>query len=208
MRGLFATFEGIEGCGKTTQIGRLKTYLEGKGHTVTVTREPGGTAISEKVRDLLLDPANGAMNWRAELLLYQAARAQLVEEVIRPALDAGNTVLCDRFADSSTAYQGGGRGLPLEAVSGLHGFATDGVWPELTFVLDLPVEEGLRRATARRELDRIEQEAVDFHTRVREAYRQLADHEPERVKILDATQDIETLAAEIASLAEEALENR
>jgi len=138
MKGAFITLEGVEGCGKTTQMTLLRDRLETEGRRVLLTREPGGTPIAEAIRDILLDPANTALSPVAELLLYEAARAQHVAERIRPALDEGAIVICDRFADSTTAYQGAGRVLPGDAVRNLHRLATGAVWPDLTIVLDLP----------------------------------------------------------------------
>ncbi len=200
MRGLFITFEGVEGCGKTTQIERLRQHLEAQGHTVLMTREPGGTPIAEAIRELLLDPAHDALSPAAELLLYEAARAQHVDERIRPALESGTTVLCDRFADSTTAYQGAGRGLPREELEHLHRIATGDVWPDLTIVIDLPVEAGLARARARGRADRMEQQDVAFHERVRQGFLELAARNPERVRIIDGTQSIDEIAAAIRAL--------
>lgn len=187
MKGLFITFEGVEGCGKSTQVERLREWLEAQGRPVLVTREPGGVPIAEAIRAVLLQPDHDAMSPVTELLLYEAARAQLVHEFIRPALEAGQIVLCDRFADSTTAYQGMGRNLPPEDVVRLHALATQGIWPDLTFVLDLPVEEGLRRVRNRGRFDRMERQAVQFHERVREGFLAIAKSDPDRVKIIDAT---------------------
>lgn len=197
MRGWFITFEGVEGCGKTTQIGLLRDYFESRGRLVEVTREPGGTPIGEAIRGLLLDPDHTAMGPAAELLLYAAARAQHVHQRIRPALDAGRVVLCDRFADSTLAYQGSGRGLPLDTLARLHEVATDGLWPDLTLTIDLPVEEGMRRARSRGRSDRLEQESIAFHERVREGFLRLAEQSPSRIKIIDGTQSVEEVAAAI-----------
>ncbi len=147
MTGLFISFEGIEGSGKSTQVQCLQAYLESAGYEVTVTREPGGTPIAEAIRGLLLDPENVAMSPTTELLLYEAARAQHVHERVRPALAAGRMVLCDRFVDSTTAYQGAGRGLGGEALERLHQLATDNLVPDLTFLLDLPADVALVRGT-------------------------------------------------------------
>lgn len=197
MRGRFITFEGVEGCGKTTQIGLLRTYFESRGRLVDVTREPGGTPIGEAIRGLLLDPDHTAMGPAAELLLYAAARAQHVHQRIRPALEAGTVVLCDRYADSTLAYQGSGRGLPFETLARLHDLATDGLWPDLTFVIDLPAEEGLRRARGRGRSDRLEQESISFHERVRQGFLRLAEQAPARIKIIDGTQSVEEVATAI-----------
>ncbi len=202
MSAAFITFEGVEGCGKSTQIERLRDHLESKGYTVDVTREPGGTPIAEAIRNVLLDPANGTMSAVAELLLYEAARAQHVEERIRPALEAGKIVLCDRFADSTTAYQGAGRDLPREVVQELHRIATRGTWPNLTIVIDLPAEEGLGRSCGARRRDRIEREPLEFHQRVREGFLELARREPERVKVVDGMPPVDDVAAAISKLVE------
>lgn len=197
MNGRFITFEGVEGCGKSTQIELLKTHLESKGHHVLVTREPGGVPIAEAIRAVLLDTGHTAMSPIAELLLYEAARAQIVEEIIRPALESGQVVLCDRFADSTTAYQGAGRGLSMDDIERLHRLVTRGVWPDLTFVLDLPVEQGLARVRNRGRADRMEQQALEFHQRVRQGYLDIAAREPGRVKVITGAQSIETIAAAI-----------
>ena len=199
MKGLFVTMEGVEGSGKSTQIALLKDYLQTKGRSVDVTREPGGTPIGEAVRTVLLDPANDAMDSMAELLLYEAARAQHVAQLIRPALDRGAIVICDRFSDSTTAYQGAGRGLSKEDMDRLHGLATRGLVPDLTILIDLPVAEGLSRAKRYRDGDRIELEPEEFHERVRQAFLRLAKDEPDRVKIVDGLLPMEKVAEEIRS---------
>ncbi len=192
MPGLFVTFEGGEGSGKTTQLQMLLTHLRAAGLDAIETRDPGGTPIGKHVRALLLDPAFGGMGATAELFLYEASRAQLVEEVIRPALAAGRLVLCDRFTDSTVAYQGYGRGLDLDLIAHLNGLAAGGVRPDLTFLLDLDPEQGLARATQRmRQLcqqhDRLEEEVLGFHQRVRTGYRAIAAAEPGRLVVLDAS---------------------
>jgi dTMP kinase len=208
MTGLFITFEGVEGCGKSTQIERMKNHLESLGHTCMVTREPGGVDIAEKIRGLLLDPSNSAMCPETELLLYVAARAQHVAERIRPAVEAGTIVLCDRYADSTTAYQRAGRDLPLETVRILHEIGTGDFTPDITFVIDVPVEIGLERARARRGLDRIEQEPVDFHERVRNEFLRIAESEPDRAHVIDGTQDIDAVTREVLAIADRSLEVR
>lgn len=197
MRGIFITLEGVEGCGKTTQLDALERYLTASGHTVVRTREPGGTVLSEAIRAILLDPKHTAMAPTAELLLYAAARAQHVAEVIRPSVEAGKLVLCDRFTDSTTAYQGAGRALSLDDVMTLHRIATGGLLPDLTLLLDVPAEEGLRRAASVRGRDRIEQEPLEFHRHVREAFLALARQEPERFRVIDATGAIDAVRDEI-----------
>lgn len=184
MSGVFITFEGGEGCGKSTQLQHLVARLEAEGHVVRVLREPGGTATGEAVRELLLDPES-LVSPVCELLLYEAARAQLVDTVIRPALERGEVVVCDRFFDSTTAYQGHGRGLPLDTIEMLNAIATSGLRPHRTIVLDLSVAEGLCRAT-RQGADRLESAGDDFHERVREGFLAVAAAEPERVRVVDA----------------------
>ncbi len=184
-RKLFVSFEGIDFSGKSLQANLLKERLEKAGFSVALFREPGGTAISEKVRQILLDPAHAEMLPMTELLLYSAARSQLVREKIRPALEAGKIVLCDRYADSSTAYQGFGRKLLLEDVQRAHSLAIEGLWPDVTFLLDIAPEEAIRRKTKARKLDRLEQEDLAFRKRVRNGYLGLARKEPDRFVILD-----------------------
>ena len=183
-RGLFLTFEGPDGGGKTTQITRLAERLAAQGYAVTRTREPGGDRVGEKVRDLLL---HGDVSPEAELLLFAAARAQNVEAVVRPALQAGHVVLCDRFTDSTVAYQGYGRGLPLDLIARLNAFATRGLTPHKTFLLDLPPATGLSRQRAS-EQDRLDRETLDFHERVRDGFLNTAKAEPDRIAVLDASQ--------------------
>jgi dTMP kinase len=183
---MFVTFEGLEGCGKTTQIGRLANYLQSAGYPVLVTREPGGTRIGEEVRATLHDLAHGNMAAQAEVLLYSAARAQLVAEVIRPALDGGAIVLSDRYADSTLAYQGAGRRLDLDALDQITAFATGGLKPDLTFFLDVGIAEGLaRREGAGLEINRMDRQTLAFYERVREGYCRLIGREPARWVVLD-----------------------
>ncbi len=208
MTGVLISFEGIEGCGKSTQARLLADTLRAQGHEVLVVREPGGSVLAEKIRSLLLDPANIAMTPLAELLLYEAARAQLVAEIVRPALDRGVIVVCDRFYDSTTAYQGVGRGLANVDFTMLNRLATGGIVPDLTVLLDVPVETGLRRAKGDTAGDRMEREPVEFHDRVRRGFQTIAAAERERVRQLDGLRAREELAAEIAALAAEAIEFR
>lgn len=205
-KGIFITMEGVEGSGKTTQIERLKSHLESRGFKVEVTREPGGTPIAEAIRGILLDPKNTAMAPLAELLLYESARAQHVAERIRPALEQGRAVICDRFFDSTTAYQGAGRNLPREDLENLHMLATGGLVPDLTIVIDVPVLDGLARAARDHERDRIELESVAFHERVRAGFLELAERYPGRIKVVDGRGSREQVAEEIAALADAAFE--
>ncbi|MCA9752073.1 MAG: dTMP kinase [Gemmatimonadetes bacterium] len=186
-RGLFVTLEGGEGSGKTTQRRRIVAFLRERGHEVLETREPGGTPAGELIRDLLLHRVE-SLHPRAELALYLASRAQLVEEVIREQLARGVSIVCDRFTDSSAAYQGGARDLGIETVERLNDWATDGVQPDLTLYFDVDPEEGLARRQSRgsgdEALDRIEREALGFHERVRAAYRVIAGRHPERFRVV------------------------
>jgi dTMP kinase len=208
MSGLFVTFEGVEGCGKSTQARRIEAHLKAQGRAVLLTREPGGTPIAEAIRGVLLDPVNIAMSPVTELLLYEAARAQHVAERIQPALEQGVIVVCDRFADSTTAYQGAGRALPAENVQHLHHLATAGTTPDLTILLDVPVEEGLARAGRLNGPDRLEAEPVTFHRKVREEFLRIAERDPGRVKVLDGLQPPDDIASDVLRLVEERLEHR
>jgi dTMP kinase len=198
---LFITFEGVEGSGKSTQAKLLAAWLKARGHRVAVTREPGGPGISEKIRKILLDARNHRMDSLAELLLLEASRAQHVAEVIAPALNQGQVVICDRFADSSTAYQGYGRKMDRGLVDRLNRIATGGVWPELTLVIDLPVDVGFKRAAGRkRSFDRMESQERQFHLRVRSGFKALAHDEPARVKLLDGRFPPDVIQAAVRQL--------
>jgi dTMP kinase len=192
-RGLFVVFEGGDGSGKTTQIRLLRSAVERAGHEVLITREPGGTDLGERIRTVLLATASAAMSDRTEALLYAAARAQHVDEVIRPALEAGTVVLSDRYLDSSVVYQGAGRGLGEEQVAELNRWGTRGLVPDLTVLLDVDPATGLRRATELDGPDRLEGAGTDFHRQVRVAYRRLAESDPGRYLVLDATRSVEEL---------------
>lgn len=205
LRGSFITFEGMEGCGKSTQLRHLRDRLIQRGLEVYVTREPGGTPIGEAIRAILLNPDNQAMGSITELLLYEAARAQIVAECIQPRMAAGAIVLCDRFFDSTTAYQGAGRGLPSEMLMALHQVATAGLYPDLTFVLDVPAEVGLSRAAHRCAADRIEQESRAFHERVRNAFLAIGQQEPLRVQVVDGTGREEDIADRIEGITRDRL---
>ncbi len=204
-RGVFVTFEGPEGGGKSTQVRRLAAALAAQGITVLTTREPGGTPVAERIREVLLGKAAGPMAARAELLLMLAARADHVEAKIRPALAAGQVVLCDRFSDSSAAYQGGARGLDQDEVREADRFATGNLVPDLTLLLDVPPELGLARA-GRKGGDRIEAEGLAFHRKVRETFLALAAREPARFRVIDATQDEDEVFRQVEAAVEEALE--
>ena len=197
--GLFITFEGPEGSGKTTQIRRLADWLGEQGRSVLTTREPGGTRIGEAIREVLLSPAHTEMCAEAEILLFSAARAQIVRETLQPHLARGGVVLCDRFADSTLAYQGYGRLLDLDTLRQITLFATGGMVPALTICLDLPVVEGLRRKQGgdQAEWNRMERERLDFQERVRRGYLALAAAEPQRWFVLDAQREIEVIQTEI-----------
>ncbi len=206
----FISFEGIEGSGKSTQVQRLQAGFNEQGFEVTVTREPGGCPIANAVRSILLDPANHAMVPRAELLLYAAARAQHVDEVIRPALAQGHIVLCDRFIDATIAYQGAGRGLDENLLNAINIQATGGLLPDLTLLLDLPVEIGLARAKDRNDLllmeaeSRFELESLAFHHRVRTAYLEQARQFP-RFRVIDASGSPTNVAEKIRETVEQFL---
>lgn len=194
--GLFISFEGPEGAGKSTQLARLAAQLQAHGQAHAVTREPGGTPLGLRVREVLLDPSL-TIDPLPEFLLYSASRAQLVRNVVRPALARGEVVICDRYADSSLAYQGGGRGLDAGLLEQITHEATGGLTPHLTVLLDLDPAVGLERAARRGQPDRLEQADLDFHRRVRKAFLALAAADPTRFLILDATQDQDTLAAQV-----------
>ncbi len=197
--GAFIAFEGGEGAGKSTQVRRLQEWLTEEGLVARTTREPGGTALGGKIRGLLLDPASAGLSPRAEALMYAADRAQHVHDVLRPALDAGEVVITDRFVDSSLAYQGAGRTIPMDDVRSISRWATQGLRPDLTLLLDLPPEVGLARARGRATADRLESESLDFHQRVRRTFLALAEAEPDRYLVLDARRSPDELAAAIRS---------
>lgn len=199
--GHFISFEGSEGCGKSTQIGRLAGRFRASGREVVTLREPGGCPLGEKIRELLkFDPAGDGMSAEAELLLFAASRAQLVREVIRPALGRGAVVLCDRFLDSTTVYQGVARAIAPASVSAVNSFAAGGVLPDVTLLLDLDAAEGRRRAASRSgPADRMEQEGDAFYEAVRRGYLELASKEPSRIAVIDASGDVEAVGAAISS---------
>lgn len=195
MGGLLITFEGPDGAGKTTQINRVAQWLKSEGILTVQTREPGGTAIGDKIRQLLLNPAHGEMADQTEILLYAASRAQLVNEVIRKALKNDKVVLSDRFVDASLAYQGFGLGYGLEQIRLINRLATGGIRPHRTYLLDIPVEMGLRRVKEKRDglPDRIEQKGYAYHLRVREGFLSLAKEEPDRFRVIDAREAEDTV---------------
>jgi dTMP kinase len=202
-RAPFIVFEGIEGCGKSTQIARLAARLEAGGRSCLTTREPGGTPLGEALRELLLGWQGSELDGLTELFLLEASRRAHVRQVISPALQAGTTVISDRFADSSMAYQGGGRGLDPELIERLNRIATEGVEPDLTVLLDLAPEEGLRRVREReRGEDRLEREVIDFHRRVREAYLSLARRrDKQRFRVIDANLPADAIHARVCDWA-------
>jgi dTMP kinase len=213
MPGVFITFEGIEGSGKSTQISRLLPYLTEQRRLATLTREPGGTHIGDQVRRILLDPLNRLLDPTAELLLYAASRAQHLREVVRPALAEGRIVLCDRFSDATLAYQGYGRGLSIPVIRELDRIVTAGLRPRLTVLLDLPAETGLARARGRNDSQglhgeaRFENEDIAFHSLVRNGYLQLAKEEPGRIRVVNAARTPEDIQEDIRKIVDEVLAN-
>ena len=198
MRGKLITFEGGEGCGKTTQIYKLKEMLENYSIECVVSREPGGIPISEKIREILLDPNNHSMDKLTELLLFMASRRQNVEEFVRPNISKGVWVLCDRFMDSSIVYQGICRGLGISLVESLHNIVLEGMMPDLTLVLDIDAEKGVARAIQRGALSRLDKETIKFHQNVRAGFSLLCEKYPNRVYKINANQDIEIVARDIS----------
>ncbi len=206
MTGLFITLEGPEGAGKSTNREYLAAHLRAQGLDVVLSREPGGTPLAERIRELLLAPSDEPMAVDTELLLVFAARAQHLAQVIRPALARGAVVLCDRFTDATYAYQGGGRGLPKDRIAALETFVQGELRPDLTLIFDLPVEVGLARASARGRLDRFEQEGRTFFDAVRHAYLERAAAEPQRYRIIDAAQTLSEVQVALDALLPELLE--
>jgi len=211
---LFITFEGVEGSGKTSQIQHLKKYLTQKGIPYRVTREPGGSPIGEKVRKILLDPEHREMVPATELLLYEAARAQHVKEVLKPLLKKGGIILCDRFCDATLAYQGYGRRIDLKWIARLNRLASQGVKPDVTFLLDCPSVVGLNRAiqrnrTLRQEREeRFEKEEIQFHHRVRKGYLAIARKEPHRVKVIDTREGEEKVFEKIRKIVDNLIKRK
>ena len=207
-RGRFITFEGLDGCGKSTQLEKLAAALRARGIDVVTAREPGGTAIGERIREVLLSSRTAGLDAHAEMALMFASRAQLIAEVIRPALESGKWVLCDRFTDSTEAYQGGGRQLGSESVLRLHELLCGGLWPDLTILMDSDVGSSVRRARRRNkdtenDENRFEKESQAFFTRVRDAFLEIARREPKRVAVIDARPPIEVVHAEILRVVRE-----
>jgi len=193
-KGLFITFEGADGCGKTTQLKLLKEYLEQKGYDVLVTREPGAKGLGEKLRDILLN-YDGVVSSRCESFLFLADRAQHIDTIVKPALNQGKIILCDRHTDSTVAYQGYGRGLDIEQINSLNNVATDGLKSDLTFVFDVDIETSMTRVGG--EKDRMESSGRDFFNRVRNGYLEIAKSEPDRVKIIDAKLPIDKVFEQV-----------
>jgi dTMP kinase len=202
IKGCLITFEGIEGSGKSSQIASLAEHLEQNGWNIQKTREPGGTKLGERIRDLLLDTGHTDITFKTELLLYLASRAQHFQEVILPALQQGKVVLCDRFSEATLAYQGYGRGLDLNQIKMLLKFVTEGRKPDLTLLLDVEVRKGLMRISNRRPKDRLEQERIEFYEKVRQGYLRLAKTSPRRIVLIDADRPFEKVGVQIRKTVE------
>ncbi|MGE5329361.1 MAG: dTMP kinase [Deltaproteobacteria bacterium] len=208
MKGYFITAEGLDGCGKTTQLSNIASYFEQNGREVILTREPGGTKLGEKIRELLLDVDNMGMNSVAELMLYAAARAQIVSELIVPAVNQGKIVICDRFLDSSIAYQAYGRRLGVETVEGINAYALQGCKPDITFFFDISPQEIAKRKTRKEKLDRVELENIDFHERVYNGYLELAKAQRERIVVIDSRRGIGEVFEDVKSYLSSLLEGK
>lgn len=196
-KGFLITFEGGEGGGKSTQIVRLRDQLTKAGHDVIVLREPGGTVISEQIREVVLSSKNAGIAFTTEVLLFQAARAQIYREIVLPSLAAGKVVVMDRSRDSSVVYQGKVRGFGVELIEQLNNISTRDTYPDVTLLLDIDVDEGLRRRNHSGEVNRLDMEANDFHQKVRQAYLELADQDKKRWQVIDASKDIDAVAKDI-----------
>lgn len=214
-KGFFIAIEGPDGCGKSTQIELLAAALKERGFDVVLTREPGGTRLGEEIRKVLLLSKEENFSPYAELMLFEAARAQHVEEILKPALAEGKVVIASRYAEATRAYQGGGRGLPLPEVAAANALGTRGLWPDLTVILDIDSEEGLRRVKGAvgkdlppGELDRIEKESLVFHRRVRKEYLALAEEEKDRVRVVDGSKTVGEVSKEVLTLVLERLHDR
>lgn len=202
---MFISLEGPEGSGKSSQLPALAEYIESLGFSVVKTREPGGTKIGDQIREVLVRMDNEELHPRTEILLFLAARAQLVEEVIKPSLAEGKVILCDRFGDSTLAYQGYGHGLDLDKLRAMLQFATNGLKPNLTILLDVDILTGLKRKKAKEEWNRLDAYEASFHERVRKGYHQLAEEEPARWQIVDASQSAEFVQSQLRTLVRNAL---
>ena len=203
-KGLFITFEGADGCGKTTQINMLKNYLENQGYQVVLTREPGAKGLGEKVREILLN-YEGAVSDRCESFLFLADRAQNIDIIVNPAVNEGKIVLCDRHIDSTVAYQGYGRGLDIDRIKMLNNIATNGRKPDLTIVFDIDVETSMQRVGKNK--DRMESAGIEFHNRVREGYLKIAKEEPERIKVVNSIQTVNDVFEEVKKIVNKYLSN-
>lgn len=201
-KGLFITLEGADGCGKTTQLNLLKEYLTSMGYEIVVTREPGGKGLGEKLREILLN-YDGEVSDRCEAFLYLADRAQNIDTIIKPAINSGKIVLCDRHTDSSVAYQGYGREQNIDNINMLNELAVNGVHPDLTIVFDIDTETSMARVGA--EKDRLESAGIEFHKRVRNGYLEIAKKNPQRIKVVDASQTIEDVQRDVIKIVEEVL---
>lgn len=201
-KGLFITLEGADGCGKTTQLNLLKEYLTSKGYEIVETREPGGKGLGEKLREILLN-YDGEVSDRCEAFLYLADRAQNIDTIIKPAINSGKIVLCDRHTDSSVAYQGYGREQNIDNINMLNELAVNGVHPDLTIVFDIDTETSMERVGA--EKDRLESAGIEFHKRVRNGYLEIAKKNPQRIKVVDASQTIEDVQRDVIKIVEEVL---
>lgn len=204
-KGLFISVEGTDGCGKSTQIPMICKYLEDKGYIVNVLREPGGTLVGEKIRDILLDPVNTDIYDMTEILLYAAARAQIMQEKIKPYLSAGEIVICDRFVDSSLAYQGYGRKVDINVIIEINKVALDGVMPDITLFFDAPPDVAMKRRANTGYTDRIENESIEFHRRVYEGYKALAYHYKDRIKTINAQKTVDEVFNETIKYLEEVI---
>lgn len=203
MRGLFISIEGADGSGKSTQIELLKKYLNENKYDIVLTREPGGTNISEAIRNIILDKQYMEMSDTTEALLYAASRAQHVEQFIKPSLEQGNIVICDRFVDSSVIYQGCARGLGIETIEEINKYATKGIEPDITILLDIQPEQGIKRKENQKELDRLELQKFQFHKKVCDGYKELAKKHPHRIKKIDASKSIDEIHKKIINIVNE-----
>ena len=204
-KGLFISVEGTDGCGKSTQIPMISKYLENKGYVVNVLREPGGTITGEKIREILLDPLNTDIRDMTEILLYAAARAQIMQEKIKPYLLAGEIVICDRFIDSSLAYQGYGRKVDINVIIDINKIALDGIMPDITLFFDIPPDIAMKRRLSTGYTDRIENESIEFHRRVYEGYKALAYRFKDRIKTINAQKTVDEVFNEIIIYLEEVI---